>query len=143
MVDGLDECSNVNNKPATFIARIQQIIDRYYDQTNKVCLLVTSRLKNSAFHDAKVVEVCPNTADIAGMVRRRVEDPTFFLDRSMSEQVRRSNGLQGEIVDTVVQKAHGMFLTAPLSLDSLESKMNVRSLKKALEDMPDRSEALD
>ncbi|OBT97547.1 hypothetical protein VE01_04507 [Pseudogymnoascus verrucosus] len=120
VVDALDECNPKTR--GKFIEKLQQL------PTNLRLLCSSRHLGDiqEAFADASHLEIRASDADVALYRHRSCK----YLNWSSSDT----------IVDKLVMKAKGMFLLAELHLESLKTKTDIKSLRKALDVLPDKLE---
>ncbi|KAH0541245.1 hypothetical protein FGG08_004250 [Glutinoglossum americanum] len=126
-VDALDECPESNGTRDSFITQIRKL------QPN-INLFVTSRHISTIereFEKAPRVEIRASDGDIKTYIQSRIK-----RERRLLRHVKADSGLQEAIVNTIVEKAKGMFLLAQLHMDSLSKKLNRRDIRKAIEDLP-------
>ncbi|KAG7140266.1 hypothetical protein HYQ45_002968 [Verticillium longisporum] len=79
-------------------------------------------------------------------IRARAEDVQRYLKGNMAHMpacVNRSPDLQAEITTKIVEAVDGMFLLAPLHLDSLKGKRSPKAVRSALSVLHAGSQAYD
>ncbi|KAI9770214.1 MAG: hypothetical protein M1839_003242 [Geoglossum umbratile] len=127
IIDALDECLESNGTRDSFLAEIKKL-------QPSVRLLVTSRYIPTIeyeFEKAARVEIRASDEDVRRYLEGRIE-----RERRSVRHVRADLALQKTIIDTIVEKAKGMFLLAQLYMDSLVKKQNRRDIRIALKNLP-------
>ncbi|KAI9774757.1 MAG: hypothetical protein M1839_001624 [Geoglossum umbratile] len=127
IIDAFDEHLESNNTKYSFLTEIRKL-------QPTVHLLVTSRHIASIereFEKAARVEIRASDIDI----RRYLED-RIKQEHGLVRHVKTDSALQEAIINTIVEKAKGMFLLAQLHMDSLATKATRKDVRKALETLP-------
>ncbi|KAF8878108.1 hypothetical protein BD779DRAFT_1425842, partial [Infundibulicybe gibba] len=75
--------------------------------------------------------ITANEGDIRKYIEGRLESSTKF-----KRLLERRPSVHEEIVIGILTKADGMFLLARLHMNSLETKLRVRDLRRALDELP-------
>lgn len=135
IIDGLDELSDAEHQ-VTFLESIEALLVASNAEVVKLQVLVTSRLEQRVL-DATSIEIQATEDEIRSMVEKRVV-PRSFGALSIRNKIKESEDLRNEILDQVVAKANGMFLIADLHMTSLRSITNVRDLRQALSQLPEK-----
>ncbi|KAL8897484.1 MAG: hypothetical protein Q9207_007196 [Kuettlingeria erythrocarpa] len=124
VVDALDECSEgVRDFLLTFFETLP----------SNIRLLVTTRHIDEitrVFRTSPMLEIRASLGDLEKYVRSRVGSY-----RRLSGLVRSNDNLHKDIGHRVAFKAEGMFLAAKLHVDALSTKINIKQLKEALENL--------
>ncbi|KAH0562324.1 hypothetical protein GP486_002978 [Trichoglossum hirsutum] len=126
-IDALDECSESDDTRDSLIAEIRKL-------DPIVRLLVTSRRISTIereFKEAACVEIRASDGDVKRYLESRID-----RERRLLRHVKADPDLRDTIIDTVAEKAKGMFLLAQLHMDSLAKKLNRRDVRRAIRDLP-------
>ncbi|KAI4260459.1 MAG: hypothetical protein L6R42_004057, partial [Xanthoria sp. 1 TBL-2021] len=125
VIDALDECS-------------EQVRDRFLTQMDALPVntrrLVTTRHVDSIvnrYYDCPKIEIRATDVDLKNYITSRIASSNRLM-----RHVREDPVLERAICEKVTSKADGMFLAAKLHVDALSTKGNVKTLKKALENLP-------
>ncbi|KAF8883121.1 hypothetical protein BD779DRAFT_1399250, partial [Infundibulicybe gibba] len=81
------------------------------------------------------LDIMSNERDMRKYIEGRLESSVKF-----KQLLKKGVGVN-EIVTGVMKKADGMFLLAQLHMNSLETKLNVRDLRRALDELPNTLDA--
>ncbi|KFZ04968.1 hypothetical protein V501_08817 [Pseudogymnoascus sp. VKM F-4519 (FW-2642)] len=129
VVDALDECNPKTR--GKFIEKLHQL------PTNLRLLCSSRHLGDiqEAFADASHLEIRASDADVALYVQAQILQVPKLV-----KFCKKARDLQDTIVEKLVMKAKGMFLLAELHLESLKTKTDIKSLRKALDVLPDKLE---
>ncbi|ORY13427.1 hypothetical protein BCR34DRAFT_599956 [Clohesyomyces aquaticus] len=84
--------------------------------------------------DACGIDVVAQRDDIAKYVRCRIEDPNFKHHKSL--RADRAASLRKKIVETLCERANGLFLIPSLQLQIIEEKLNLRGVEVSLKQLP-------
>ncbi|OBT74165.1 hypothetical protein VF21_06236 [Pseudogymnoascus sp. 05NY08] len=123
---------------ANLIGSLVQQLVQCYELPTSLRLLCTSRHLGDireAFADASHLEIRAIDADVALYVETQILQVPKLV-----KFCKKAGDLQGTIVEKLVMKAKGMFLLAELHLESLKTKTDIKSLRKALDVLPDKLE---
>ncbi|KAI8711857.1 hypothetical protein NCS52_01450300 [Fusarium sp. LHS14.1] len=138
IVDGLDEHVGEGDDGSLntdFIDRLRQA-EQQDGMNGRMRLFMTSR-GNDTIREHLDGCVCINihalASDIRALVRSRISDNSFRYSRVLRESRR---DLADTIVETLTEKAQGMFLLAHLHVDQLGRQTNIRDLKRTLNNLP-------
>ncbi|UKZ88775.1 uncharacterized protein TrAFT101_004511 [Trichoderma asperellum] len=136
VVDGLDECPH---------REIDDIRDEFLDQLKglplKTQLLFTSRdlpaiAKNFAADQR--LDIHASRHAIEGYLQARIKS-----SKNLSRHILRKPSLQEAVVETVAQKADGMFLLARMYIDLLATKSVLGTVEFTLKNLPGGLNELD
>lgn len=131
VIDALDECKTKAR------SRVLRFLRGLRDQ-EQLALLATSRvmpeIQDEVQPDSQL-KVRAADADVKVYVESRLDE--------LSGTVRKDDGLQQQIVQTITGAAEGMFLLARLHMDSLREKLSKKAIKQALEHLHRGSNAYD
>lgn len=126
-VDALDECPELSRD--ALLLRLQQ-----FSHLGRTRLLLTSRLNidiRPSLHNVSRIEIAASALDLEAYVRSEIQKSS-----RLALFVRREPELKQEIVDSVIGKAHGMFLLATLQMNSLCQQTSPGKVRKALVGLP-------
>ncbi|THZ34752.1 ankyrin [Aureobasidium pullulans] len=126
LVDALDELPDTERR--TFVNHLSAL-------TPDVQILVTSRNKPSVlgrFKDASCMQIQAREEDVRAALEARVEAEEFLRHAAPED-----SDLRHAIIDTICQKARGMFILAELHITALSQEENMRDLRESLERLPD------
>ena len=126
-VDALDECPELSRD--ALLLRLQQ-----FSQLGRTRLLLTSRLNidiRPSVHNVSRIEIAASALDLEAYVRSEIQKSS-----RLALFVRREPGLKEAIIDSVIRKAHGMFLLATLQMNSLCQQTSPSKVRKALVGLP-------
>lgn len=126
-VDALDECPELSRD--ALLLRLQQ-----FSQLDQIHLLLTSRLNidvNSRLQNISRIEIAASAADIETYLHSEIQKSS-----RLALFVRREPELKQAIVDSVIGKAHGMFLLASLQINSLCQQISPTKVRQALDGLP-------
>lgn len=136
-VDALDECRSPSAHREVLF---QKLIEMAEDPGQNFKLLVTSRDSDVKvqryFEKSLLINVTNDDVDA---------DISKYLDfriRNTHAAHLRSDGLREEIQTKLSVSADGMFLWASFMFDDLESQDSVAAVRRALEDLPRRLQAI-
>ncbi|KAF8244499.1 hypothetical protein K440DRAFT_558746, partial [Wilcoxina mikolae CBS 423.85] len=87
----------------------------------------------SEFRNAAHVEIHASEKDVRRYLEGRIERESRLV-----RHVKADPGLKETIINTIVEKAKGMFLLVQLHLDSLASKLTRNAVRNALKTLPDK-----
>ncbi|KAJ7600190.1 ankyrin repeat-containing domain protein, partial [Mycena floridula] len=133
IVDALDECSDEARD--FFLSTGSPAGLR--SLTDNLQLLMTSRNMPSITHALKV------QGESTLHIEAHVEDLQIYIRRCLvgvrrlNRLVKDDKSLEDKIIEVVISKAAGMFLQAKLHLDSLARQTNVKTLRNALDRLPE------
>ncbi|KAF8870385.1 hypothetical protein BD779DRAFT_1447919 [Infundibulicybe gibba] len=82
------------------------------------------------------LDIMANEGDIRKYIEGRLESNAKF-----KRLLERHRGIHEEIVAGILTKADGMFLLVRLHMNSLETKLRVRDLRRALDELPNTLDA--
>ena len=145
IVDALDECPEGTRKH--FLTEVRRLLPN-------VRLLITSRyirdIENE-FKDAACLEIRASDEDIKSYLETRIEGQL-----PLARYTKVNHPLRNDILNTIVEKASGMyvparssfkslhilltflrFLLAQLHMDSLAREDNIRDIRRALQSLPE------
>ncbi|UPK99891.1 hypothetical protein LCI18_010826 [Fusarium solani-melongenae] len=138
IVDGLDEHVGEEDDGSInmeFIDRLRQV-ERQNNMNGRMRLFVTSR-ENDTIRDqldgCSSINIQALASDIRALVRSRISDNSFRCARILRGSQR---DLADTIVETLTEKAQGMFLLAHLHVDKLGRQTNISDLRKTLNNLP-------
>ncbi|KAH7253183.1 hypothetical protein B0J15DRAFT_560286 [Fusarium solani] len=138
IVDGLDEHVGEEDDGSLnmeFIDRLRQV-ERQDNTNGRMRLFVTSR-GNDTIRDhlngCGSININALASDIRALVRSRISDNSFRCARVLRESQR---DLADTIIETLTEKAQGMFLLAHLHVDQLGRQTNIRDVRKTLNNLP-------
>ena len=126
-VDALDECRELSRD--ALLLRLQQ-----FSQLNQTHLLLTSRFNidvKSRLQNMSRIEIAASAADIETYLHSEIQKSS-----RLALFVRREPELKQVIVDSVIGKAHGMFLLASLQIKSLCQQISPTKVRQALDGLP-------
>jgi hypothetical protein len=101
VLDALDECSESDGTRQIFLTEMRKLIPN-------ISLLVTSRDITSIeleFQTAARLEIRANDEDIRSYLKSRIEGQP-----QLARHIEKDPTLRGEILDTIVEKANGMYV---------------------------------
>ncbi|KAL5353215.1 hypothetical protein ACLOAV_001250 [Pseudogymnoascus australis] len=129
VIDALDECNpKIRSK---FIEKLREL-------PANVRLLCTSRRLGDieeAFNDASHLEIRASDGDVARYIEAQILQVPKLV-----KFCGKAKDLQSTIIEKLVIKAKGMFLLAELHLESLKTKTDIKSHRKALDVLPEELE---
>ncbi|KAL8734090.1 MAG: hypothetical protein Q9181_003319 [Wetmoreana brouardii] len=131
IIDALDEITESNR--AALLAQLD-------DLSPKLRLMITSRyieINHDRLMAAARLEIKASDDDLRTYIGQRICD-----EHRLSKHVAAAAGLKEQIMATVVSKAGGMFLIAKLHMDSMADKASVKSVRKALGNLPVKLEGI-
>ncbi|KAJ7290078.1 ankyrin repeat-containing domain protein [Mycena rebaudengoi] len=129
IVDALDECSTLDATRDHFVSTIRSLATH-----NHVHLLITSRDVldlSQQFIGESCIIIGAHEDDLRAYIIHRLD-----TEHRLKRLVKADADLRNAIVEQVIEKAAGMFLLARLHVDSLASKLNLKSLRAALTTLP-------
>ncbi|KAJ7585110.1 Pfs, NACHT and ankyrin domain protein [Mycena floridula] len=132
IVDALDECSENDQARELFFSTHPQGL---WTLPDNVHILITSRdilSISQEFHSTPRISIKAHNEDLQTYIKGRI-----ITDVKLKRLVKGDITLETEIIDEVILKAAGMFLQAQLHLDALASQLNRRSLRTALNSLPE------
>jgi hypothetical protein len=101
VVDALDEYSELDEKRSRFLANLRKLTAAQF--------VVTSRPHISTdpeyFTGVSILEVRASSDDIKAFIHGRISDPG-----KLKRLVQEDHSLRGEIVDTIIKSANGMYI---------------------------------
>ncbi|RDH31146.1 ankyrin repeat-containing domain protein [Aspergillus welwitschiae] len=131
VVDALDEYSSRDE------ALRRLLLELFRLQSNStVSIFATSRHSpaiQSAFEGCLQQEISAAAEDVRAYLEGHISQ--------LSRVVLRNDELQKEIVNAITKTVNGMFLLAQLHLDSLEGKLSVTAIQRALKQLPSGTDA--
>ncbi|KAF4983537.1 hypothetical protein FZEAL_1072 [Fusarium zealandicum] len=133
VLDALDECSANDGSRDDILSGLFEL-----QTTSSANFLCTSR------HIPEIETLFSKEHSVE--VRAQDQDVRKYLDsqlRRLPGFVRRDPGLQDRVKDEIVKAVDGMFLLAQLHLESLMHKRSPNKLLRALEGLPQGSNAYD
>ncbi|RPA76753.1 hypothetical protein BJ508DRAFT_213418, partial [Ascobolus immersus RN42] len=136
IVDALDEFSEGDTDRERFIR-----ILRSFCSVADVSILVTSRpiaAIEALFENDTRIEISASEADLAAFIKERLSNSSRRLQRLTKD----NETLQEQILQKVTKSAKGMFLLAKLQMDSLSNKHNIKDLRLALENLPQKLDGI-
>lgn len=125
VIDALDECKQHTRS---------KLIEKLLQLPVKLHLICTSRHLGDiqeTFAEASHLEIRASDADIT----RYLEAQILQIPK-LVKFCKRAEDLENSIIKKLVKKAKGMFLLAELHLQSLKTKTDIKSLRKALDVLP-------
>ncbi|CAG8976382.1 hypothetical protein HYALB_00006155 [Hymenoscyphus albidus] len=130
VIDGLDECEQDIRG---------DIIDHIRSLSTAMNILVTSRdlpdIRDS-FQASPEIFISATDDDMRLYLR-----DTIKASKTLSRLTGRNSELSLRIIDTICEKAHGMFLYAKLNIGSVVKSINLARVNRALSKMPEDLEA--
>ena len=126
-VDALDECPELSRD--ALLVRLQQ-----FSQFGQTRLFLTSRPNidiKSRLQNMSRIEIAASALDIEAYLHSEIQKSS-----RLALFVRKDPGLEQEIVDCVIGKAHGMFLLASLQMNSLRQQISPRKVRQVLDGLP-------
>ncbi|OBT39768.1 hypothetical protein VE00_10222 [Pseudogymnoascus sp. WSF 3629] len=132
IIDALDEYTDNEGIRSELITMLRTV-----QTSTNTSLMVTSRPDlgtEKLFQGTPELKIQANDADVKQYVVGR-------LDR-FPKCVRNDEELQAEIQDGIVRAVDGMFLLAPLHLDSLEDEITKKAIRSGLKNLPRGSAAV-
>lgn len=124
VIDAFDECSKVTQ--AGLLQELRKIV-----KSPRVKLLVTARPMEQVEIDparTKTLEIYANQGDMRLYLEAEID-----REERLSQIIRPDQTLRGQIVDAIISKANGMFLTAKLHLSSIASKHSLFEVRNSLD----------
>ncbi|KAL8884266.1 MAG: hypothetical protein Q9192_006886, partial [Flavoplaca navasiana] len=125
VIDALDEISETN----------QRILLKQAEAlSGNTRLLVTTRHADNIvnrFRNCPKTEIRATDMDLTKYIFSRIA-----IENRLECMVRDDPSLENQLCERVTTKADGMFLAAKLHMDALSSKFTLKSLRKALENLP-------
>ncbi|KAL8748994.1 MAG: hypothetical protein Q9184_006986 [Pyrenodesmia sp. 2 TL-2023] len=122
IVDALDEC----------LLEVRRVLLQELKSLQPmVRLLVTTRPPTDQFAEDVTIEISASDDDLEKYVQSRVAGSS-----RLSKLLHGRTELLRYLCNKVIEKASGMFLAATLHMDSLATKMSVKTLKQAIGDLP-------
>ncbi|RMJ18522.1 hypothetical protein CDV36_001849 [Fusarium kuroshium] len=138
VVDGLDEHVGEEDDGSLnmeFIDKLRQV-EQEDGMNGRMRLFVTSR-ENDTIRDhldgCRHINIHALASDIRALVRSRISDNKFRCAKRLRENHR---DLADTIVETLTEKAQGMFLLAHLHIDELGRQSNITNLRSTLNKLP-------
>ncbi|KAL9629558.1 MAG: hypothetical protein Q9204_005200 [Flavoplaca sp. TL-2023a] len=125
VIDALDESSETNRKI---------LLKQAEALSGNTRLLVTTRHADNIvnrFRNCPKIEIRATNVDLTRYVSSRIA-----TENRLESMVRTDPSLENQLCERVTTKADGMFLAAKLHMDALSSKITLKSLRKALENLP-------
>ncbi|KAL8890975.1 MAG: hypothetical protein Q9192_005801 [Flavoplaca navasiana] len=125
VIDALDESSEANQKI---------LLKQAEALSGNTRLLVTTRHVDNIvnrFRNCPKIEIRATDMDLKNYVSSRIASKN-----RLESMVRDDPSLENHVCEQITTRAGGMFLAAKLHMDALSSKGTLKSLKKALEDLP-------
>ncbi|MCJ1345215.1 hypothetical protein MMC31_003421 [Peltigera leucophlebia] len=135
IVDAIDECQVSNEVRKKFLSELFNL-----QANTQVNFFATSRI----IPDIQKEFVNKNCISLE--IRASEGDMRRYLNGHMSQLPRcvsKDLTLQEHIITEIINAADGMFLLVQLYLDSLIDKTTAKKIKRALENLPRESDALD
>ena len=132
VIDALDECSEGD----VFVEGLRALVSEGNDGTN-IQIVVTSR--NDINLERLLLPLTTMELSLRGSVG---EDVRAFVGGEMERRIKsrklklRDPGLTDVILNTLVDRADGLFLQAKLQLEYLCTMTTDRAIKRALHDLP-------
>ncbi|CAD6570009.1 MAG: hypothetical protein ASARMPREDX12_003269 [Alectoria sarmentosa] len=133
VADAVDELSNNDQVRQTLLSSLNAL-----QKVHTVNLMVTSRFIPriaQELRDPLCLEIRASDEDVRRYVQGHIND--------LAKCVPKNLKLQELVEDSIVTAVDGMFLLAQLHMDSLTDKTSPKAIKKALENLPKGSDALD
>lgn len=133
VADAVDELSNSDQVRQTLLSILNAL-----QKVHTVNLMVTSRFIPriaQELRDPLCLEIRASDEDVRRYVQGHIND--------LAKCVPKNLKLQELVEDSIVTAVDGMFLLAQLHMDSLTDKTSPKAIKKALENLPKGSDALD
>ncbi|KAK7955119.1 hypothetical protein PG988_015813 [Apiospora saccharicola] len=125
VIDALDECQTSNGCRAEFLS---QIFDLQSQQMIKLFVTCRNIPEIAArFQNSTCLRISASMDDVRTYVEGNM--------RRMPSFVQRDSALGEEIVATISEAANGMFLLAPIYLESLVDKLTKRDILGSLSEM--------
>jgi len=125
IVDALDELSVVQDGTEdTFVEYLQSLGPAAH-------IMITSRNKvpfSLQTGENRSIRIMANANDIQAYIEKRIS--VGPLSKFMTDSLRT------ELIETITNKSEGMFLVAQLQMTSLATKLNPRSVRQALMELP-------
>ncbi|KAH0555888.1 hypothetical protein GP486_006166 [Trichoglossum hirsutum] len=126
VVDAIDECDESNKTRCSLLAHLQNL-------DTHVQLLFTSRPLEETPPDAIQFEVVTQEDDVRKYLSARIKK-----EPGLAKFCDDNGGLEEEILDKIIAKAGGMFLLAKLHLQSIATELRLKTIRKALETLPEK-----
>lgn len=133
VADAVDELSNSDQVRQTLLSILNAL-----QKVHTVDLMATSRFIPQIaqeLRDPLCLEIRASDEDVRRHVQGHMND--------LAKCVLKISKLQELVVDSIVTAVDGMLLLAQLHMDSLTDKTSPKAVKKALENLPKGSDALD
>ncbi|KAI2997586.1 hypothetical protein CBS147346_8690 [Aspergillus niger] len=131
VVDALDEYSSRDEALRRLLSELFRL-----QSNSTVSIFATSRHSpaiQSAFEGCLQQEISAAAEDVRAYLEGHISQ--------LSRVVLRNDELQKEIVNAITKTVNGMFLLAQLHLDSLEGKLSVTAIRRALKQLPSGTDA--
>ena len=126
-IDALDECPELSRD--ALLLRLQQ-----FSQLGQKHLFLTSRLNidiRPSLQNVSHIEIAASALDLEAYVHSEIQKSS-----RLALYIRRDPGLKQAIVDSVIGKAHGMFLLVTLQMNSLCQQTSPSKVRQALDGLP-------
>lgn len=126
-LDALDECPELSRD--ALLLRLQQL-----SQLGQTHLLLTSRLNidiRSSLQNVSRIDIAASAPDLEAYVHFEIQKSS-----RLALFIRKDQGLKQAIVDSVIGKAHGMFLLVTLQMNSLCQQTSPSKVRQALDGLP-------
>lgn len=128
IIDGLDECSEMNSTRSNFLAGISEL-------RSQTCTFITSRYIPSIEKDlcgATRLQVEASDDDIRKYLTQRLQKWEF-----LKRHLEKDPTLHESIIASIISKARRMFLLVRLYIESLTRLITLRKVKTALVTLPE------